>query len=862
MSRLQSAINLDDFHRNIVLYGPGVGDIFIENSSQPVNFLTGLTNYLQQCGYERILHVSPTRPVQPIDSRSEELCRSQIWEERPAILSTGIVKGIQVGPYGEIQKKARPEPPQPDGLGDVHGFRLVDAMMREETGFRTALVIYNAEIYLNHFTNKRILGGILSDWLLLPVENQNSIFYVFTNTNSDDLLETIKNSRIPEVKTVVDAQLSGTSPHFRISSPNQEEMDDFVRYMVVDRGLQLVDLDEKQLARLLEAEDLMLRSWYDRFLNFNKIGMDDLRDQHWLSSTGTDTRSFEQKLEELVGLSELKNRILELKNWLQFQSQGENDSQVPNLHMVFYGNPGTGKTTLARLMGEMFHDYGILRKGHLVEVKGSDLVADFVGGTGIKTNRHVDRALDGVLFIDEAYSLSAKDRGGFGMEAIETLLVRMENERDRLVVILAGYPEKMVQFLASNPGLDRRFPKDNRFEFPNFSLEQLQDIFHLELVKRNLSFDTEFEKEIPNLIRFVHVDDESFGNAGEIRNLVDQLERRCKARSFQQKRPIPVLSYADLPEQFQVPPTRLNIDILQDFSDQFTGLAEVKEHLNSLFRLLKLEIFRREHLPSLPKSSLLENFVFLGNPGTGKTSVARTIGQMYKQLGLLRRGHTVEVTAASLIAGYVGQTQEKTRNQILKAVDGILFIDEAYSLSRNSGQGGNSYGQEAIDLLVKMIEDYRDRLVVIVAGYPQEMAQFLTSNPGLKSRFGIWLLFKDFSSEELGEILLKTVQNEGYEIDLETVNGAIEQLVSLKVFDPSHFGNAREVRNLFMYMKRNLANRLFHPSDPMKKRALSIDVANRFVLEDVVGYFDSIPFQSIPKDSPLNIGGGSNSARF
>ena len=155
----------------------------------------------------------------------------------------------------------------------------------------------------------------------------------------------------------------------------------------------------------------------------------------------------------------LKKRISELKAWLKIHSSSpEWTQQAPNLHMVFIGNPGTGKTTVARLFGEILFDIGFLKKGHLVETIGKDLIADHVGGTAIKTNALIDQALDGVLFIDEAYVLTEAHRGGFGQEAVETLLARLENDRPRLVVILAGYPSRMRRFLNSDPGLRRTIP--------------------------------------------------------------------------------------------------------------------------------------------------------------------------------------------------------------------------------------------------------------------------------------------------------------------------------------------------------------------------------------------------------------------
>ncbi len=191
-------------------------------------------------------------------------------------------------------------------------------------------------------------------------------------------------------------------------------------------------------------------------------------------------------------------------------------------HMMFTGNPGTGKTTVARLIGEIFHNNGFLRRGHLVEVKASDLIAEYVGGTGIKTNHVVDQAMDGILFLDEAYMLTEKDRGGYGQEALDTLLTRMENNLANFVLIAAGYTEKMEKFRTSNPGLARRIPDENIIKFPDYDPGELMAIFNQFTSQRELKVADSLIEPIQRVIhRLYQQKDASFGNAGEIRNLVD-----------------------------------------------------------------------------------------------------------------------------------------------------------------------------------------------------------------------------------------------------------------------------------------------------------------------------------------------------
>lgn len=225
--------------------------------------------------------------------------------------------------------------------------------------------------------------------------------------------------------------------------------------------------------------------------------------------------------------------------------------------------------------------------------------------------------------------------------------------------------------------------------------------------------------------------------------------------------------------------------------DQLTGLEEVKHRINRIHDWIVYSEMRKQQ--GLKTEPMNLHMVFQGNPGTGKTTVARILATIYKSLGVLKSGHLIEVDRASLVAGYVGQTATKTREKIESALDGVLFIDEAYSLIRGSE---NDYGIEAIDTLVKSMEDYQHRLVVILAGYPQEMHQFLESNPGLQSRFKYHISFPDYSTPELLDILQTMLHERQYRMDhaaIPQVEQLLEQAISLH---PDKHGNGRLVRNL------------------------------------------------------------------
>ncbi len=482
--------------------------------------------------------------------------------------------------------------------------------------------------------------------------------------------------------------------------------------------------------------------------------------------------------------------------------------------MIFSGNPGTGKSSMARLVGEVFHEIGLLRSGHLVEARAADLISGYVGQTSERTDRLIDQAIDGVLFIDEAYMLSEPGRGGYGQEALDTLLSRMENDRERMVVIAAGYPEKMRRFLQSNPGLTRRFPSENIYEFPDYSPNELWQILWRQLDERCIPTGADMQSTLQALIAGLHAGrDETFGNAGEMRNLCDALDRRRAARIQAEELDISVeVTLEDIPEKYHayLPPDVPNLDELMAELNRLVGLQVVKQSVRRLVNRLQLERLRAQHNPAFQPAPAQRHLVFLGNSGTGKTTVARLIGRIYASLGILRKGHVVEVSRADLVAGYVGQTALKTAERIKAALDGVLFIDEAYSLAYG---GPNDYGQEAVDTLVKAMEDYRDRLVVIAAGYPAEMQDLLDSNPGLKSRFGKPVEFQDYSCDELGGILLGLAEAEHFILPEPVLERAQQVLAAARQREQGQFGNGRAVHALFQEMKDRLAERVINGGD-------------------------------------------------
>ena len=264
-----------------------------------------------------------------------------------------------------------------------------------------------------------------------------------------------------------------------------------------------------------------------------------------------------------------------------------------------------------------------------------------------------------------------------------------------------------------------------------------------------------------------------------------------------------------------------NVDYIAELNS-LIGLERVKQDVDSLRNLIKVQAMRKQQ--GLPNTSVSYHCVFSGNPGTGKTTVARILAGIYKELGLLKKGHLVEVDRSKLVGEYVGQTAPKTNKVIDEALDGVLFIDEAYTLVG----GQNDYGSEAIATLLKRMEDDRDRLVVILAGYTDEIKEFIDSNPGLQSRFNRYIQFDDYSADELQEIFIRNLKKSGY-----TITGEAYVQLQITIHQATakrdrNFGNARYVRNLFERIVQKQANRLSRIPHPTK------DQLKLITIEDVI----------------------------
>ena len=531
------------------------------------------------------------------------------------------------------------------------------------------------------------------------------------------------------------------------------------------------------------------------------------------------------ELDSLVGLEEVKAEVRKIVNLAKVnEARRAQGLKVPPMtyHMVSTGNPGTGKTTVARIVARAFAALGIAKKGHLVETDRSGLVGRYAGETAVKTNEKVDEALGGILFVDEAYQLVSGDGDDYGKEAIATLLKRMEDDRDNLIVIAAGYTDEMRDFLDANSGLRSRFSK--AIEFADYSAPELASIFRSMAKKNEFTLAPDLEAGLDAAIaKLTAKRDRTFGNARFVRQLFEDATGRQANRLAESgemgAEALKTLVLADLATGERKPDARApSVDEVLAELDSLVGLAPVKAEVKRLVATVRANKLRQEK--GLENNVTMSyNFVFTGNPGTGKTTVARILGKAFRALGVLDRANFVETDRSGLVAKYEGQTAAKTNKLIDSAAGGILFIDEAYQL--NQGEN-DQYGAEAVATLLKRMEDARGSMVVIIAGYKEEMKRFMAINSGLESRFNRTIEFPDYSAPELAEIYRSMAKKAKYRLSADSEHWLLPYISMLTEKRDKNFGNARWARNLFEKSVERQSLRVTELADPSAEELVTI----------------------------------------
>ena len=520
-----------------------------------------------------------------------------------------------------------------------------------------------------------------------------------------------------------------------------------------------------------------------------------------------------KKLNKLVGLYEVKEKVNEIIKYIEYQTKIGEKPNI-NCNMVFKGNVGTGKTTVTKIIADILYSLGIVRSNKVVEVVGSDLIGTHLGETAPKTSKIVQNALDGILVINQANTIMAsKGNADFPIEAVTAICECIDRYKGRLVVIFSGENKEMSVFLSKYPIISSRIGFEIGFD--NFTTDELLTIFKDKLNEKGYTIEENALKRISNNIEKAKIT-RNFANARYLDNIFEKLilAHSCSEYVDENLKNI-VIQDVDKIENYNQDSEKNIDDILKDLNS-LIGLKDIKNVIDGFVSILEFNKKLNR------KTDFNMHMIFKGNAGTGKTTVARLIANIYYALGYINKNKVVEVQSQDLIAEWLGQTGPKTQAVIDSALDGVLFIDEAYSLMEHRGTSA-SYTAEAIATLLKAMEDYKGRLIIIFAGYTEEMMQFRDLNPGLKSRIGFELTFKDYTIDELVQIFEKKIHDQELEIEKESIEKVRKILEEAKKIE--NFGNGRFIDNMVQKIIIEHAKRL--------KNENNIEVLKLITKEDI-----------------------------
>lgn len=544
---------------------------------------------------------------------------------------------------------------------------------------------------------------------------------------------------------------------------------------------------KKYLYAIYKKADLKGTPFVDDLINrittlhFRKEECGDCLDIDSIPNYSDDVKSSETiigELNNLVGLASVKKEIRGLYN----AAVAENGRDKTKMyHMMFHGNPGTGKTTVAEMLAEIYYNAGLCDKKEAVCVKANDLVSKWGSGTAAKLTSVLEDAYGGILFIDEAYSLLSY--GDRGQQVLDLLNKEMDTNRDKIIIILAGYRKELEKLFDSNSGLVSRI---THIYFENYTIEELNEIFMKKCKENGFKVDYSCKESIKEYFAS-KLPLEYFANGREAETLFMKLKESWAA-DFADQATKYGRDNVNLEKKFyskhfkDILPSKDGMSI-----KELVGLKTVKKQIDDFKAQILYQKVISEKGIDTPVSSM--HMVFAGNPGTGKTTVAKIIANDLYRVGVLKNNKLTVVTQKDLVSFGNGESSKATNTVITKAAGGVLFIDEAYSLAE-SGSGG----REAIETLLTAMEDHKADTIIILAGYTNEMKRLLNSNPGLISRIGFHFSFEDYTVSELTKIFFSKMEKAGFVVN-KNVTPKVKEVMNY-FLDGDNFGNGRFVEHV------------------------------------------------------------------
>lgn len=794
-----------------------------------INAFTGLTEVKQEIRsiIDNIKRQKRDNPGKPVQLKSHFVFTGNPGTGKTTIarLFADILGSLQVLPSGHLVEVMRK---------DLVSQYVGDTALKTEQVINKAMggILFIDEAYALKQGDDDKVGQEAIDTLLPYLENRAGDFVCIIAGYTKEMTMFLRSN-------------SGLDSRFKkkieFKDYNGKELTEIFLNMVKKKGLSLSDEAAGKVGKYFERMYLSrtdtfgnareVRNAFDR--SFERLctrtsGMSDdeyarsgkvLTWEDIAGPEGTKDISVEGVMRELdtfVGMESVKKALRDLAEEMRFQQRRMEfggKAAIRPVNIILTGNPGTGKTSVARVLGKLFKAMGICSTDRVIEKSRKDIVSTYANESDKNMDKAVNEAMGGVLFIDEAYALAPFDDTGHcsdseGIKALERLMVRMENDRGKFVVVCAGYKDKMRNLMKANEGFASRFT--HRINIEDYTPEELTEIFRRMAEGQGYTFaDGTLDKALKAFRKLsAEKSGKDFGNAREARNMLDSVLGNIGTRvnALPDDEITKDRFFTILPEDipFKEPKIASEDECLAEL-DSLIGLESVKNEIRSMLNEMRQRKMDSEISGGQFTAITPDHYLFLGNPGTGKTTVARLMGKMLYSLGVISRPDVIEVSSADLVARFVGQTAPKTREVVDRAMGGILFIDEAYSLT----QGNDGFGKECVTELLKLLEDRKGKFVCIAAGYTREMSQFLDSNSGLKSRFTKTITFEDYKPEELMDIFRLYCRKEGYSIESEAetiLKSRFKDMYDNRSFD---FGNGRDVRNMFGKVKSAVAGRAY-----------------------------------------------------